>query len=111
MLTFFRLSPGIFCTCSVWLATYFLININWVFFRADSFRKAWLILNGMFEMNAKAGLILPTMHVTMVMLIVGGIVFRIGRCDNKNLSLFLRGFTAALVPIVEREFQTQENKQ
>ena len=56
------------------LLTYALINITWVFFRAKSFDKAWLVLNGMFGLNATAKPILPTVHLVMVALIVSAIV-------------------------------------
>ena len=48
--------------------------MTWVFFRAKSFGKAWLVLNGMFGFNAKAEPILPIVHLVCVGAIVGGIV-------------------------------------
>ena len=81
--------PGPFALVLFGLLTYFLINISWVFFRADSFGKAWIILNGMFGINAKAEPILPTMHVAMVMLIVSGIVFSHWQMRQQTLESFL----------------------
>ena len=66
--------PGPMALLGLGLLTYTLINITWVFFRADSFGKAWLVLGGMFGQNATAVPILPTVHLVMVALIVGGIV-------------------------------------
>ena len=54
--------------------TYALVNITWVFFRAHAFDKAWQLLGGMFGANREAAPILPTMHLVIVTLIVGGIV-------------------------------------
>jgi alginate O-acetyltransferase complex protein AlgI len=67
--------PGPLMLLCFALLTYTLVNITWVFFRAHSFDKAWLVLKGMFGLNANAAPILPTVHLTMVTLIVGGIVF------------------------------------
>jgi alginate O-acetyltransferase complex protein AlgI len=66
--------PGPLALVAFGLLTYVLINVTWVFFRAKSFGKAWLVLNGMFGLNATAEPILPTVHLVMVALIVGGIV-------------------------------------
>jgi alginate O-acetyltransferase complex protein AlgI len=67
--------PGPLALLALGLLTYALVNVTWVFFRAHSFAKAWLMLGGMFGANAKAGPILPTMHLTTVAVIVAGIVF------------------------------------
>ena len=66
--------PGPFALLGFGLLTYTLVNVTWVFFRAKSFGKAWLVLNGMFGLNATAKPILPTVHLVMVALIVGCIV-------------------------------------
>jgi len=67
--------PGPFALLAFGLLTYALINVTWVFFRAKSFGKAWLVLNGMFGFNVAAQPILPAVHLVMVGGIVGGIVF------------------------------------
>ena len=67
--------PGPLMLLFLALLTYALINITWVFFRAHSFDKAWLVLKGMFGLNDGAVPILPTVHLAMVTLIVSGIVF------------------------------------
>ena len=66
--------PGPLALLAFGALTYALINVTWVFFRAKSFGKAWLVLNGMFGFNAAAQPILPTMHLVMIAGIVGGIV-------------------------------------
>ena len=66
--------PGTLMLFGIGLLTYTLINITWVFFRAHSFPKAWLVLGGMFGRNATSVPILPTVHLVMVTLIVAGIV-------------------------------------
>ena len=66
--------PGPLALLGLGLLTYALINLTWVFFRAHSFGKAWLVLNGMLGLNAQAKPILPVMHLVMVALIVGAIV-------------------------------------
>jgi len=66
--------PGPLMLLLFGLLTYALINITWVFFRADSFGRAGSMLSGMFGGNADAVPILATVHLWMVSLIVGGIV-------------------------------------
>jgi alginate O-acetyltransferase complex protein AlgI len=48
--------------------------VTWVFFRAKTFDKAWLILKGMFGANAAAVPIFASVYLVSVGLIVGGIV-------------------------------------
>jgi alginate O-acetyltransferase complex protein AlgI len=66
--------PGPLAVLGLGLATWILINLTWVFFRAHSFGKAWLVLNGMLGLNVEAKPILPVVHLVMVALIVGTIV-------------------------------------
>jgi alginate O-acetyltransferase complex protein AlgI len=56
------------------LLTFALIQITWVFFRARTFDKAWLVLRGMFGVNPDAVPILPAIELITTTLIVGGIV-------------------------------------
>jgi alginate O-acetyltransferase complex protein AlgI len=83
--------PGPVTLLALGLLTYALINVTWVFFRADSFGKAWLLLSGMFGANAKAVPILPTVHLTMVALIVAGIVFTHWRMRTQTLETAIAG--------------------
>lgn len=66
--------PGPWALFALGLLTWALVNLTWVFFRAPTFDKASLVLGGMLGMNTTATPILPTVHLVMVALIVGGIV-------------------------------------
>ena len=66
--------PGPVAFFGLGLVTYFLVNITWVFFRADGFGKAWSILRGMFGFNAAAQPILTTANLLLASTIVAGIV-------------------------------------
>lgn len=89
--------PGPFALLLFALLTYFLINITWVFFRADSFGKAWTILNGMFGMNSTAEPILPTVHLVIVSLIILGIVFAHWRMREQTLETAIAKVPAAVL--------------
>ena len=78
-------SPGPLALLGLGLLTYALINVTWVFFRADSFGKAWLLLSGMVGANAQAVPILPTAHLVMVTVIIAGIVFTHWRMRAQTL--------------------------
>ena len=56
------------------LLTFALVNITWVFFRAKTFDGAWLVLKGMFGLNANAVPIVPAVDLLAVGVIVGGLV-------------------------------------
>src|SRR5690349_20345196 len=66
--------PGPIALAMLGLLTFGLVNVTWVFFRAKTFQVGWLVLNGMFGMNAKAVPILATLQLISIPLIVGGIV-------------------------------------
>ena len=67
-------SPGPLALFMLGLLTYALVNITWVFFRAHTFGKAWIVLRGMFGGNGHAEPILHTVQLVMTVLIVGGLV-------------------------------------
>ena len=77
--------PGPLMLLLFGLLTYALVNVTWVFFRAHSFEKAWQVLGGMFGANGDAEPILPTVHLVMVTLIVGGLVFAHWQMRNRTL--------------------------
>jgi D-alanyl-lipoteichoic acid acyltransferase DltB (MBOAT superfamily) len=52
------------------LATFFLVNITWVFFRAKSFPAAWRLLSAMFGQTSRAAPILPTVDILKVTIVV-----------------------------------------
>jgi alginate O-acetyltransferase complex protein AlgI len=56
------------------LLTYFLVNITWVFFRAESFEGASVVLAGMFGLAPGAAPALPTIYMIKVAAIVTGIL-------------------------------------
>jgi len=66
--------PGPLMFVALGVLTYALVNLTWVFFRAKTFGKAWLVLSGMFGQNAQAKPILATPSLVFVTAIVGGIV-------------------------------------
>ena len=56
------------------LLTYFLVNITWVFFRADTFAGAARILQGMGGLAAEPVAVLPTIFMIKVAVIIAGMV-------------------------------------
>jgi len=56
------------------LTTYFLVNITWVFFRAETFEGAAAVISGMFGLAVEPVAVLPTMFMIKVGVIVTGIV-------------------------------------
>jgi alginate O-acetyltransferase complex protein AlgI len=66
--------PGPLAFVLLGLLTYTLVNVTWVFFRAKTFDKAWLVLRGMFGQNVATGPILPTFSLLSVAAIVGTLV-------------------------------------
>lgn len=62
--------PGAAATLALGLLTYALVNLTWVFFRADSFAEAWSLLRGMFGFNAGAAPILSTALLAPALAIV-----------------------------------------
>ena len=68
----YRPGPVVFVLLG--LLTYTLVNLTWVFFRAKTFGRAWLVLRGMLGQNAAARPILPTFSLISVAAIVGALV-------------------------------------
>ncbi len=66
--------PKTFRNFSIALFTFFLINVTWVFFRADTFTKAWYLLKSMFGFMPKVDPMLTTLSVVKVSVIVTGMV-------------------------------------
>jgi alginate O-acetyltransferase complex protein AlgI len=92
--------PGPLALLGFGLLTYALINITWVFFRAKTFEKAWLVLKGMFGLNAKSEPILPTVHLVCVAAIISGIVFAHWLMRNRTLESAVARTPAAMVSAV-----------
>ena len=62
--------PGPLALLGLGLATYMLVNLTWVFFRAKDFSTAWRVLRGMLGLNAAAKPILPIVFIASVATIV-----------------------------------------
>jgi len=92
--------PGPLALLAMGVLTYTLINVTWVFFRARSFDKAWLVLNGMFGFNARAQPILPAVHLVMVGGIVAGIVFAHGLMRDRTLESVVARAPAPLLSVI-----------
>jgi alginate O-acetyltransferase complex protein AlgI len=56
------------------LLTYLLVNVTWVFFRAETFEGAGRILAGMLGLARDAEAVLPTIYMIKTAVIVAGIV-------------------------------------
>ena len=56
------------------LLTFFLVNITWVFFRAQDFPTAWRMLSSMFGQADNGIPVLPTMNMIKVGVVVAGMV-------------------------------------
>lgn len=54
--------------------TFMLVNITWVFFRSESFGKAWSILQSMFGMAVDGQVILTTMAIVKVAIVIPAIL-------------------------------------
>ncbi len=67
-------TPGPLALFALALLTYTLVNVTWVFFRADSFGEAWSLLRGMAGLNAGAAPILSTSVLVPALAIVAGIM-------------------------------------
>jgi alginate O-acetyltransferase complex protein AlgI len=89
--------PGPVALLGLGLLTYALVNLTWVFFRAHSFAKAWLMLEGMLGGNTKAAPILPTVHLTMVAVIVISIVFTHWHMRDRTLETAIARVPAAVL--------------
>jgi len=66
--------PGPVALVALGLLTYLLVQLTWVFFRAKTFTKAWVILRGMFGLNTAEKPLLPGIELLMVAAIIGGLV-------------------------------------
>lgn len=66
--------PGPLALIVLGLLTWTLVNITWVFFRAKTFDKAWIVLRGMAGTNPDAKPILESFYLISVAVIVGGIL-------------------------------------
>ncbi len=70
---------------SMALLTYFLVNITWVFFRAQGFKEAWIYLGSMFGMAAKPEKVLYLNEIIPAAIVIAGMVFAHWRLRSTTL--------------------------
>lgn len=68
------LKPKVFRNFMIAMATFFLINVTWVFFRATNFHDAWSVLTAMFGFTKGGEAMLTTLAIYKVIVIVTGMV-------------------------------------
>ena len=56
------------------LLTYFLVNITWVFFRAQDFATAWRILSSMLFFGSGDKVLVPTVQIIEVSVVIVGLI-------------------------------------
>jgi alginate O-acetyltransferase complex protein AlgI len=89
--------PGAIALILFGLATWMLVNVTWVFFRAKTFDKAWTVLRGMVGANAAAKPILESFYLISVAVIVGGILLAHWTMRKRTLeSVVARAHPAAI---------------
>ena len=71
---FVNYRPGPVAFLLLGLVTYTLVNLTWVFFRARTFGKAWMVLGAMLGRSPAATPILDTFSLLSVLVIVGGLL-------------------------------------
>lgn len=67
------------------LLTYLLINVTWVFFRAQSFPQAFGMVQSMLGLNPEGKAVLATIHMILVSVVTLGMVFTHWRMRNTSL--------------------------
>jgi len=92
--------PGPFAFVALGLLTYTLVNVTWVFFRAKTFSKAWVVLRGMAGQNPVTRPILPTFSLLCVVAIVGGMVLTHWLMRARTLESVVARAPAAAVALV-----------
>jgi alginate O-acetyltransferase complex protein AlgI len=92
--------PGPLAFVALGILTYTLVNVTWVFFRAKTFGKAWLVLRGMVGQNAATRPILPTFTLLSVAAIVGGILLTHWLMRSRTLEAVVARAPASLVGVV-----------
>lgn len=94
----YRPGPVVFVVLG--LLTYTLVNITWVFFRAKTFGKAWVVLRGMFGQSLASKPILDTFSLLTVVVIVGGMVVTHWMMRARTLESVIARAPAVLVSVV-----------
>jgi len=82
------------------LFTFALINITWVFFRAESLAAAMNMLGSMIGLHADAGPVLPTVKILETLVCIGGLFCAHWYMRNRSLEdVVARARRSTLVPI------------
>jgi alginate O-acetyltransferase complex protein AlgI len=92
--------PCVLASFGLGVLTWLLVNIAWVFFRADSLERAGSLLNGMLGLNAEAPPLLAGAHLLSVALIVGAIVGVHAWMRSRTLEAMLARVPPAALAIV-----------
>jgi alginate O-acetyltransferase complex protein AlgI len=66
--------PGPLALLALGMLTYLLVNVAWVFFRAKTFSRAWMMLSGMLGLNAGPAPILAAVYLIVIAIIVVSLV-------------------------------------
>jgi alginate O-acetyltransferase complex protein AlgI len=93
-------TPGPVAFTMLGVLTYALVNVTWVFFRAKTFEKAWVVLKGMFGLNAGVEPILAAAHLIAVSVIIGGIVCVHWRMRVRTLESLVAATPAPMIAAV-----------
>ncbi|MGJ8662747.1 MAG: MBOAT family O-acyltransferase [Marinicella sp.] len=67
------------------LLTYLLVNITWVFFRAQSFPQAFGLVKSMLGFNPEGKPVLATIHIILACIVTLGMLFTHWRMRNTSL--------------------------
>ncbi|MBV9344711.1 MAG: MBOAT family protein, partial [Gammaproteobacteria bacterium] len=97
---FTRYRPGPVMFVLLGLLTYTLVNVTWVFFRAKTFTKAWIVLRGMAGQNPTAHPILATFSLLSVLAIIGGLLLTHWLMRSRTLESVVARAPAALVCVL-----------
>lgn len=82
------------------LLTYFLVNLTWVFFRAEGFSEAMLFLASMFAMAPKPEKVLYLNEIIPAAIVIAGMVFTHWRMRSTTLESVVEKTPAWLIGTV-----------
>jgi len=82
------------------LVTYFLVNVTWVFFRAQDFDHAWRFLGSMFALRAEPQKVLHLNEIVPALIVIAGMVLAHWRMRKTTLEAVVARAPAALIGLV-----------
>ncbi len=82
------------------LLTYFLVNITWVFFRAQDFATAWRLLDTMLGLHFDGKAVLTTIDMLQVGVVIGGMLIAHALMRERQLHAVVGAAPRAVVGIV-----------